>query len=142
YTTLFRSHSRTGPRLRTRGTGAAGRCRRPRARARQDGQERPSTKIGRPRDPAPPRARGDGPRDRGDLRQGVRGGPARKAAVRWGAHAAVARALTARRSAPGLWRLGRHFWPHLRGQWLLVLASLDRKSTRLNSSHVSISYAV
>jgi len=36
----------------------------------------------------------------------------------------VARALTARRSAPGLWRLGRHFWPHLRGQWLLVLASL------------------
>ncbi|TMG40128.1 MAG: ABC transporter ATP-binding protein [Chloroflexi bacterium] len=36
----------------------------------------------------------------------------------------MARALTARRSAPGLWRLGRHFWPHLRGQWLLVLASL------------------
>src|SRR5207245_564750 len=26
--------------------------------------------------------------------------------------------------AAGLCRLGRHFWPHLRGQWLLVLASL------------------
>ena len=36
----------------------------------------------------------------------------------------MARALTARRSAPGLWRLARHFGPHLKGQWLLVIASL------------------
>jgi ATP-binding cassette subfamily B protein len=36
----------------------------------------------------------------------------------------MARALTAPQSAPSTWRIVRHFWPHLGGQWLLVLASV------------------
>ena len=28
-----------------------------------------------------------------------------------------------RRAAPGLWRFARYFWPHLRGEWLLILGS-------------------
>src|SRR5258707_6046715 len=32
-------------------------------------------------------------------------------------------------------------WP-LKGHWMLAMAALDRKSTRLNSSHANISYAV
>src|SRR5439155_1648791 len=60
----------------------------------------------------------------GALRGGVRRGQPRRATLRRHARAGRARALTARRSAPGLWRLARHFGPHLKGQWLLVLASL------------------
>jgi ATP-binding cassette subfamily B protein len=36
----------------------------------------------------------------------------------------MARALTPPQSAPSTWRIVRHFWPHLGGQWLLVLASV------------------
>jgi len=36
----------------------------------------------------------------------------------------MARPLTARQSPPSLWRIVRYFWPHLRGQWLVVLASV------------------
>jgi ATP-binding cassette subfamily B protein len=36
----------------------------------------------------------------------------------------MARSLTARQSAPSLWRIVRYFWPHLGGQWVLVLASI------------------
>ncbi|HEV8469682.1 MAG TPA: ABC transporter ATP-binding protein [Candidatus Limnocylindria bacterium] len=36
----------------------------------------------------------------------------------------MARPLTARQSGPSLWRIVRYFWPHLGGQWLLVLASI------------------
>src|SRR5207244_8108788 len=91
--------------------------------AHHHGRERRSTRIPR-QDPASPGVRGDGPRDGGDLRGGVRRGPAPQATLRRHARAGMARALTARRSAPGVWRLARHFGPHLTGQWLLVLASL------------------
>src|SRR5207249_5421301 len=64
-----------------------------------------------------------------------------------------------RESLPSLWRISKYFWPHARKYQGLMAASLfalfaevglrliepwplDRKSTRLNSSHVSISYAV
>jgi ATP-binding cassette subfamily B protein len=36
----------------------------------------------------------------------------------------VARPLTAPQSPPSLWRIVRYFWPHLGGQWLLVLGSI------------------
>jgi len=36
----------------------------------------------------------------------------------------VARPLTITGSLPGLWRIARHFWPHLRKQWLLVIGSM------------------
>ncbi len=36
----------------------------------------------------------------------------------------MARPLTIRQSFPGLWRIARHFWPHLRKQRLLVAGSV------------------
>src|SRR3712207_8636079 len=50
---------------------------------------------------------------------------------------------------PRLRRLQRHLAPPLTvsraaraGKWTITFASSDRKSTRLNSSHANISYAV
>ena len=36
----------------------------------------------------------------------------------------MARPLTIRQSLPRLWRIARHFWPHLGKQWLLVVSAL------------------
>jgi len=35
----------------------------------------------------------------------------------------MARALTDPRPAPSLWRIARYFWPHMKGEWVLALAS-------------------
>ena len=36
----------------------------------------------------------------------------------------MARPQTLRKTLPGLWRIGRHFWPHLREERRLIAASL------------------
>ena len=36
----------------------------------------------------------------------------------------MARPLTVRQSLPGLWRVARHFWPHLGRRWLLIAGSV------------------
>src|SRR5919204_29488 len=115
-----RRHSRASAPLRLRHARAAGRRGRSGARDRRDGAFGAARRAGEPTAAA---ARGDGPRDRDRVLPRLCGGRgAARATARRRARAAMGRAVR-RRAAPGLWRFARYFWPHLRGEWLLILGS-------------------